>query len=161
MGNYIVYMLLLAVLLVNLYALFSSQRRKRKSMEDFRRQQAELARIAVDVGKKEGLKFDLSETYMNDRGRAIFATVDKDKRVLGLFYGDDVQLVPYDSIEDIEVVVEGDEKYVDSISVEIELGDRTLSYPFATERRRRNGWISKFILKDSAEFVTKLKSLKK
>ncbi len=161
MGNYVVYMLLLAVLLFNLYALFTSQKRKKRSMEDFKRQQGELARIALDVGKKNGLKFDLSETYMNDKGRAIFATIDKRKRVLGMFYGDDVQLIPYDDIQSIEVVEDGDENYVNSISIDIELKDKTLSYPFATERRKRKAWVTKFILKDTAEFVTKLKGLNK
>ncbi|HAN42490.1 MAG TPA: hypothetical protein DCP98_03600 [Sphaerochaeta sp.] len=161
MGNNIVLVILAVILIVNMLLLMTSNKRKKRSMEDFKRQEAELAQTAMEVGKKAGLKFELSETYMNDKGRAIFATIDAKKRVLGMFYSDDVQLIPYDDIEDIEAVVDGDEKYVNSISVDIECKEKTLSYPFATERRKRKAWVTKFILKDSAEFVTKLKSLKK
>ncbi len=159
MGNYVVYMLLLAILLFNLYAMFTSQRRKKKASADMRRQQSELATKAVELGKKEHLKFDASETYMNDKGRVIFATIDKKKRVLGIFYDEDSHLIPYDDMKSIEVVSETDDKYVYSISVEITCPERILSYPFATEKRRKKSWISNFITKDAQEFVTKLRHL--
>ncbi len=160
MGNYVVYMLLLAILLFNLYAMFTSQKRKKKASADMRRQQGELAAKAVELGKKKHLNFDASETYMNDKGRVIFATIDKKKRVLGIFYDEEAHIIPYDDMLSIEVVSEADDKYVYSISVEITCPERILSYPFATEKRRKKAWISNFITKDANEFVTKLRYLK-
>lgn len=160
MGNNIIYLILLAVLLFNLYAMLVGQRRKKMSAADIKRQESELAQIALQEQKKHGIKFTAHSTYMNDKGKALLAAIDPKKRVLGIFFGDNAQIIGYDDIENVEQIIDGDDKYINSIHVDISLkSGRTLSYPFATQKRRKKGWISQFITKDSGEFVLAIRNL--
>jgi hypothetical protein len=161
MGNYVIYMVLLAFLLFNLYVLYMSQRRKKVSAAELKRQEGELAKLAKKEEKKQGLNFSAHSTYMNDAGVAIMAAIDPKKRVLGIFMGEDVRLIPYDDIEKAEVVSQTDEKTVYSISVEIRCrSGLVLTYPFATIKRKKKGWITDFILKDSGSFADSVNSLR-
>ena len=161
MKDYIIYMVLLAVLLFNLYVMLVSQRRRRMSSADIKRQEGELGRIALEEQKKHGIKFTAHSTYMNDKGHVILAAIDPKKRFLGIFFGDNVQIISYDDIEEARVVIDSDDKYINSINVEISCRpDRTICYPFATEKRKKKGWISQFITKDSGEFVQAINGLR-
>ena len=160
MKDYIIYMVLLAFLLFNLYVMLVGQRRKKMSAADVKRQEGELGRIALEEQKKHGIKFTAHSTYMNDKGKVILAAIDPKKKHLGIFFGDNVQIIPYDDLEGARAVSNCDEKYVYSIDVEITRKSGTvIAYPFATEKRRKKGWISQFIEKDSGEFVTAVNSL--
>ena len=160
MKDYIIYMILLAVLLFNLYVMLVGQRRKKMSAADVKRQESELAKIAIAEQKKHGIKFTAHSTYMNDKGKVILAAIDPKKRFLGIFFGDNSQIIAYDDIESVDQIIESDDKYVNSIHVEISLkSGRTLSYPFATEKRRKKGWISQFITKDSGDFALAIRNL--
>ena len=162
MKDYIIYMVLLAFLLFNLYVMLVGQRRKKMSAADVRRQEGELGRIALEEQKRYGIRFTAHSTYMNDRGKVILAAIDPRKKVLGIFFGDNVQIIPYDDLEGARAVSSSDGKYTYSINVEItRKSGSVISYPFATEKRRKKGWISQFIERDSGEFVTAVNSLVK
>ena len=160
MENNIIYIILLAVLLFNLYVMLVGQRRKKMSAAEVKRQETELAKIALEEQKKHGIKFSAHNTYMNDKGKAILAAIDPKKRFLGIFFADNAQIIAYDDIDDAQQVIDEDDKYINTISVEISLkSGRTLSYPFATQKRRKKSWISQFIMRDSGGFATAIRNL--
>ena len=86
MKDYIIYMVLLAFLLFNLYVMLVGQRRKKMSAADVKRQEGELGRIALEEQKKHGIKFTAHSTYMNDKGKVILAAIDPKKKYLGIFF---------------------------------------------------------------------------
>lgn len=160
MKEYVIYMVLLSFLLFNIYVLVVGRKRRAMSASDVQRQKTELAKTALEEQKKYGIRFTAHSTYMNDKGKVLLAAIDPEKRVLGLFFGNDVRIIPFKDLCGAQVVSDEDDKSVYAISVEItRKSGCVISYPFSTAKRRKRGWISKFIKKDSGEFAMEINSL--
>jgi hypothetical protein len=152
--QYILFLLLGLVTLLNLYYFTIGRKRKRAVDASVQQTMHTLDRRTAELAKQKKLSFDVKQNYLNDRSQGVVLAIDSTQRIIAIILETETHLLTCDEVRKAQQTYQtlpGGK--ITNLCVEVETPDAVISITFASRTYRPTSYLGKFLLEESAEFA--------
>ncbi len=146
--SYIIFLVLLALTIFNLFATLSAKKRKNKAAYDYNRVMKPLDDKLLKAMKERKIEFTAVQRFVNDLGEGIVIVRDLERKIFGIATADHLIIEGYSSLEEVKGIYEKKGMRVPKAEVEATIGDTVYTFVIASRPFFPRGLIGS-ILRDS------------
>ena len=157
--TYILFLIIIAITLFNLYATITAKKRKQISSQSFQVKCKEIEDELLKIQKQNKLDFSYIKRMANDQDEVIILVKDLKNKVAAIAMKDDIKTFFFSSFRGANCFYEKSNKKILSAKVEVTINDDIFTYNFGTKPFRQNGIIGKVIIETCEEFVKALNDI--
>ncbi len=153
---YILLMVLIALTLLNFYAMLTSKKRRAQSARSYQMEMSEVEGRLLKLMKERALNFTEVWRFMNDKGEGIVLVTDPEKRMAAIGMRGDTELFSFDDITDARADFTKSGRRYREASVTATIRGTEYTYQIGTKPFWRKGIIGKVVYQTAEEFTAAL-----
>ncbi len=131
-ASYIIFLVLLAFTIFNLFATATAKKRKGKAAYDYNRVMKPLDDKLLKAMKERGINFTEVKRFVNDLGEGYVVVKDLEKRMFGIATAEHLIIEEYSSLEEVEGIYEKKGMRVSKAEVAATIGETVYTFIVAS-----------------------------